>query len=85
MGLLHTTQYIGSDVQVTQEGSEVGGLAVWSTFNAPATSTTVHSDQWAAYQQVQSLPNVANYDTFNHSVKFVNSTTRVHIQNVESY
>ena len=44
--------------------------------------TTIHLDQWAAYQQVQSLPNVAMHDTVNHSVEFVNSTTGTHTQNV---
>ena len=47
--------------------------------------TIVHSDQWAAYQQVQSLPNVATHDTVSHSVEFVNSTTGTHTQTVESY
>ena len=40
--------------------------------------TIVHSDEWAAYRRVASLPNVAHHDTVNHSVEFVNSTTGTH-------
>ena len=47
---------------------------------ACAPGTIVHSDQWASYNQVGNLPNVA----VNHSVEFV-SPTGVHTQNVESY
>ena len=46
--------------------------------------TIVHSDQWAAYRRVGTLPNVQQYDTVNHSVEFI-SPTGVHTQNVESY
>ena len=47
--------------------------------------TIIHSDDWAAYRRVASLPNVAQHDTVNHPVEFVNSTTGTHTQNIESY
>ena len=40
--------------------------------------TIIHSDEWAAYRRVASLPNVAQHDTVKHSVEFVNSTTGTH-------
>lgn len=47
-----------------------------------APGTVIHSDQWAAYNRVQSLPPVSSHHTVNH---FVDPTTGVHTQNIESY
>ena len=47
--------------------------------------TEVHSDEWAAYRQVQHLPPVTQHLTVNHSITFINHTTGTHTQNIESY
>ena len=45
-----------------------------------APGTIIHSDEWAAYNQVQRLSNVSSHDV-NHSVNFVEPSTGVHTQN----
>ena len=46
--------------------------------------TTIWSDQWPAYN-VSSLPGVAGHGVVNHSLHFVNPSTGVNTQTVESY
>ena len=37
-----------------------------------APGTEIWSDQWAAYNTVNSLTNVSNHQTVNHSIEFKN-------------
>ena len=46
--------------------------------------TTVHSDQWAAYNNVATIPGIAGHQTVNHSVEFV-APNRTNTRHIESY
>ena len=47
--------------------------------------SVVHSDEWAAYNQVEHLPNASQHSTVNHSISFINPINGTHTQNIESY
>ncbi len=70
-------------MEVVQRRNAATLLPIIQAHTAPG--TTVHSDEWAAYNQVQSLPTVGTHNTVNHSLHFVDPVTGVHTQNVESY
>lgn len=48
------------------------------------TGTIIHSDCWAAYNNVSHLSSVSGHHTVNHSVEFVTSSG-VHTNHIESY
>ena len=46
--------------------------------------STIHSDQWVAYRQLNQHPNYT-YQAVNHSKNFVDPDSGVHTQAIESY
>ena len=42
-------------------------------------NTVVHTDEWAAYGRMTSLPNITSHAVVNHSLHFVDPVTGVHI------
>ena len=45
--------------------------------------TIIHSNEWASYHCVSTLPNVSRHYVVNHSVTFINPTTGTHTQHIK--
>ena len=76
------TQVVGY-MEVVPQRNAATLLPIIQSHTQPG--TIIHSDQWKAYNQVNTLPNVASHSTVNHSIEFVDPVTGTHTQNVESY
>ena len=50
-----------------------------------APGTTIHSDEWRAYNSVSTIPAVAQHGVINHSLRFIDPVTAIHTETVESY
>ena len=63
-----------------------GGATLLPLIRAHAApGTIIHSDEWASYSQIATRFPHLQHHTVNHSVEFVNPTTGVHTQHIESY
>ena len=70
-------------VQLVQQRDAATLLPIIQQHTRPGTE--VHSDEWAAYNNVSSLPTVSTHRTVNHSLHFKDPVTGVHTNNIESY
>ena len=70
-------------MEIVQQRDAATLLPIINSHVAPG--TVIHTDEWAAYNRVSSLPNVSSHSRINHSVTFVDPVTGTHTQTVESY
>ena len=69
-------------VEIVQQRNAATLLPIIQAHIQPG--TIIHSDQWAAYNSVSTLPGVAGHQTVNHSLEFV-APNGTHTQHIESY
>ena len=76
-GMVHTSQTPALGyMEIVPDRSVATLLPIIQVHILPG--TIIHSDEWAAYQHVASLPNVSAYDTVNHSIEFEFSNWYIH-------
>ena len=83
-GMVDTTQSPGLGyVEIVPARDASTLLPIIQAHTAPG--TIIHSDQWRAYNTVNTIPAVASHQVVNHSLNFVDPATGVHTQTIESY
>ena len=60
-------------MEVVQQRDAATLLPIINAHVAPG--TVVHTDEWAAYNRLGTLPNVTSHSTVNHSINFVDPVT----------
>ena len=70
-------------MEIVQRRDAATPLPIIQAHTAPG--TIIHSDEWVAYRQVQGLPTITLHGVVIHSLHFIDPTTGVHTQNIESY